>query len=72
MDTRLITPALFSLLFVLLIGGYAAVFLLVDIPLVVKVAVGAVALALAATMVYVLNQRRVELKQEDKDDLGKY
>ena len=72
MDRRLITPALFSLLFVLLIGGYAAVFLLVEIPLLAKLAVGAVALALAATMVYVLNQRRVELKQEDRDDLSKY
>lgn len=72
MESRLIVPALFSLLFVVIIGGYAALFLVVNIPLIAKVAVGAAALALAATMIYVLNQRRLELKQEDKDDLSKY
>lgn len=72
MDKRIIVPALFGLLTLGVIGGYASLFLIIPLPLAVKIAVGAAVAALAAAMVYVIIQRSRELKEEDKDDLGKY
>ena len=72
MDTRMIAPGLFALLVILFLSGYVAVFLLVPIPLWIKLLFGLILASFMAAIVYVLVQRARELKEEDKDDLGKY
>ncbi|TVQ28462.1 MAG: hypothetical protein EA383_00445 [Spirochaetaceae bacterium] len=72
MDTRMIAPGFFALLAILILAGYAAVFLLVPIPLWIKVLFGLILGSFMAAIVYVLVQRARELKEEDKDDLSKY
>ncbi|MFH2114790.1 MAG: hypothetical protein ABIJ86_09820 [Spirochaetota bacterium] len=72
MDKRIIAPAIFGALALLLGAAYASVFLILPIPLFFKVIVAAVILTVAGAMVYVIIQRKKELKEEDKDDLGKY
>jgi len=71
-DTRMVAPAFFALLVVLFLSAYAALFLLVPIPVWIKLLFGLVLGAFIAVMVYVFVQRARELKTEDKDDLGKY
>ena len=65
-------PTVFGVLFILLIIGYSMIFLLFPIPLVIKIAIGAVTAALAAAMVYVIIQRKQELEKENQDDLSNY
>ena len=72
MDRRIILPALFGVLTVVVIAAYASVFLILPLPAVVKFAVAALFTAIAAAMAYVIIQRTKELKEEDKDDIGKY
>ncbi len=72
MKQTMIMPTVFGVLFILLIIGYSMIFLLFPIPLVIKIAVGAVVAALAAAMVYVIIQRKRELEKEDHDDLSNY
>jgi pilus assembly protein TadC len=72
MDKRIIAPAIFAGLAVLIGTAYASVFLILPIPLFFKVIVAAGILTVAGAMVYVIIQRKRELKEEDKDDLGKY
>jgi hypothetical protein len=72
MDKRIIAPAIFGTLALLIGAAYASVFLIFPIPLFFKVIIAAGILTLAGSMVYVIIQRKRELKEEDKDDLGKY
>jgi uncharacterized membrane protein YfcA len=73
MDKRIILPAFFGLLTVILIGAYASQFLFFPIPaVIIKLLIGGIVAALAAAMFYVIIQRNREIKEEDKDDLGKY
>lgn len=72
MDTRLIAPGLFALLVILALAGYTAIFLLVPIPVWIKLLFGLILASLMAAIVYVFVQRTRELKEEDKDDLSKY
>lgn len=72
MDRRMLMPILFGLLFILVTGLYASVFIIVPFPLVVKVIITLVVAAFAITMIYLIVQRSREIKEEDKDDLGKY
>ena len=72
MDKRIIAPAIFAALTLLFGAAYASVFLILPIPLFFKLIVAAGILTVAGAMVYVIIQRKKELKEEDKDDLGKY
>lgn len=72
MDTRLIAPGFFALLVILAFAGYTAIFLLVPIPVWVKLLFGLILASLVSVVVFVFVQRTRELKEEDKDDLGKY
>jgi membrane protein implicated in regulation of membrane protease activity len=72
MDTRLIAPGLFALLVILAFAGYAVIFLLVPIPVWIKLLFGLILTSCMAAIIYVFVQRARELKEEDKDDLGKY
>jgi hypothetical protein len=72
MDKRIIAPAIFGTLALLVGAAYASVFLIFPIPLFFKVIIAAGILTLAGAMVYVIIQRKKELKEEDTDDLGKY
>jgi len=65
-------PALFGILTVAAAAAYASVFLILPLPAAVKVVVATLFTAIAAAMAYVIVQRTRELKEEDKDDIGKY
>ena len=64
MDKRMVLPLIFGLLVVAAIGAYAWLFLILPIPVVFKLLIGAVVVALTAAMIYVIIQRNQELKQE--------
>ncbi len=72
MDTRLIAPGFFGMLVILAFTGYAAIFVLVPIPVWIKLLFGLILLGLVSVVVFVFVQRTRELKEEDKDDLSKY
>lgn len=72
MDKRIIAPAIFGVLAILFGAAYASVFLIFPIPLFFKLIIAAGILIIAGAMVHVIIQRKRELKEEDKDDLGKY
>jgi heme A synthase len=72
MDRRIILPALFGILTIAAAAAYASVFLILPLPAAVKVIIAALFTAIAAAMAYVIVQRTKELKEEDKDDIGKY
>ncbi len=68
----MIAPGFFALLAILILAGYAAVFLLVPIPVWIKLLFGLILASFMAAIIYVFVQRARELREEDKDDLGKY
>ncbi len=72
MDRRIILPALFGILTIAAIAAYASVFLILPLPIFVKFIIAALFTAIAAAMAYVIVQRTKELKEEDKNDIGKY
>lgn len=72
MDKRILAPAIFGALALLFGTAYVSVILLFPIPLFIKVIIAAGILTLAGAMVYVILQRKKELKEEDKHDLGNY
>ena len=65
-------PIIFAALSVIVVIGYAAIFLYLPIPMVFKVIIALVVLALVIAMGYVLVQRNRELEEEERDDLSKY
>ena len=69
---RIILPALFALLFVVLIAAYGAVFVILPIPRIFKLIIAVAVGAIAAAMAYVVIQRNREIREEGKDDLSKY
>ena len=69
---RIILPALFALLFVVLIAAYGAVFLILPIPQIFKLIIAVAVGAIAAAMAYVVIRRNREIREEGKDDLSKY
>lgn len=68
----IILPALFGLLFVLIIAAYGALFFILPIPPVFKVLITLGVGALAAAMVYIILQRYREIQEEGKNDIDKY
>ncbi len=72
MDRRLIAPIFFGLVAVAVSAGYATLFFILPIPGFLKVLIGVAIAAIAVTMLYVLVERKKEMEEEDKDDLGKY
>jgi membrane protein implicated in regulation of membrane protease activity len=72
MDRRIILPALFGILTIAAAAAYASVFLILPLPAAVKLVIAVLFTAIAAAMAYLIIQRTKELKEEDKDDIGKY
>ena len=72
MDKRMIAPTIFAALALLAGAAYASIFLIIPIPVFFKLVVAAVILSVTGAMIYVIIQRKKELKEEDKDDLSKY
>lgn len=69
---KMIMPAVFSLIFLAFVAMYIFVILVSATPLMWKIIVGGLLVAVAAVMVFVFIQRFRELKEEEKDDLSKY
>lgn len=72
MKKTMIAPILFAFLTMVVVIGYAAIFLYLPFPMVVKVIIALIVLALVVAMGYVLVQRNKELDEEERDDFGKY
>lgn len=68
----MIAPIIFAFLTIVVVIGYAAVFLYLPIPMVFKVLIALIVLAVVVAMGYVLIQRGKELQEEERDDFGKY
>lgn len=68
----MIAPIIFAFLSIAVVIGYAAVFLYLPIPMVLKVIIALIVLAVIVAMGYVLVQRGKELEEEDQDDFSKY
>lgn len=72
MEKRIIVPALFGIFSIIFIAVYASVLISVPMPVFYKILAVSVVFAVAAALVFLINQRIGELKEEDKDDLSKY
>ena len=72
MKKTMLAPIVFAALSVIVVIGYAAIFLYLPIPMVFKVIIALVVLSLVVAMGYVLVQRNRELDEEERDDLSKY
>jgi len=72
MHKKMILPVVFASASILALFGYGAVFILVDIPVFLKIIIGAVLLLLGGAMVSVVLERNKEILKEEKDDLGQY
>ena len=72
MSKEFFYSALFGGLFVLVMIGYGLIFVLIPIPMVIKIVIGIVVILLSYTMFKVILQRKDEIRQEEKDDLSKY
>ena len=68
----MIAPVVFAVLTMLFVIGYAAVLLWIPLPLVVKLGIALIVLALIVAMGYVVIERSREIKKEEQDDFSKY
>ena len=68
----ILVPALFALLFVIIIGAYAALFFVLPIPQMLKVFIALGSGMIVVAMGYVVIERNREMEDEGKDDLSKY
>jgi hypothetical protein len=69
---KILMPVIFSIAYIALVIFMAYNVFFSPGPMVLKIIMGGVILATAPAMAYVLVQRIKELKEEDKDDIGKY
>lgn len=70
---KLIAPIISTILIVIYYVGFAVVCFWIDeIPLVLKIVLGAVPLILAAVCIYVLIERIEEIRSGEEDDLSQY
>lgn len=72
MKKAMIAPVVFAVLTMLFVIGYAAVLLWIPLPLVVKLGIALIVLALIVAMGYVVIERSREIKKEEQDDFSKY
>ena len=69
---KMIMPAVFALLYLVLIVIYAVVILTSVSPILWKIIIGGLILLTGPLMIYVFIQRYKEFKEEEKDDLSQY
>ncbi|MCM1182952.1 MAG: hypothetical protein NC337_06235 [Roseburia sp.] len=69
---KMVAPIVISVIIILYYCFYAAICLVIPIPLVVRLLMGIIPLALIGVMVYVLMERIHEIRSGEEDDLGKY
>ena len=72
MKKAMIAPIIFAVLTMVFVVGYAAVFLWIPLPLVVKIGIALIVLALIVAMGYVVVERSREIEKEEQDDFSKY
>ncbi len=69
---KMLAPVIIAIIIVLYYVGFAAICLLIPIPLLLKLLFGIVPLALAGVMIYVVITRIREIRSGEEDDLSKY
>ena len=69
---KMIMPAVFALLYLVLIVIYTVVILTSISPILWKIIIGGLILLTGPLMIYVFIQRYKEFKEEEKDDLSQY
>ena len=69
---KMLAPVIIAIIIVLYYVGFAAICLLIPIPLLLKLLFGIVPLALAGVMIYVVVTRIKEIRSGEEDDLSKY
>ena len=69
---KMLAPVIIAIIIVLYYVGFAAICLLIPIPLLLKLLFGIVPLALAGVMIYVVITRIKEIRSGEEDDLSKY
>jgi len=72
MKKEMILPAVFSIIFLILIGLYAAIFFILQLPIFVKVLIAIFLLLLCGVMIYLLIERNKEIDEEKENDISKY
>lgn len=72
MNKKKMLPVVFGILMILLLVGYGVFYLVLPIPVAVKLLVGIPVLGMAVALVYLVFERNKEIDEEEKDDLGKY
>lgn len=73
MFKKLVAPIIITAVTVLFLGGYVGLLAFIpELPLVCKIAVGAIELALIGVCIYVLVERIKEIRSGEENDLGKY
>ena len=69
---KMLAPVIIAIIIILYYVGFAAICLLIPIPLLLKLLFGIVPLALAGVMIYVVITRIKEIRSGEEDDLSKY
>ena len=72
MKKVMIVPIVFAILTMLVVIGYAAIFFLAPIPMIIKIGIALLVVVLIGAMGYVVMERNRELAKEEKDDFSKY
>lgn len=72
MRREMILPVVFTVIFLIMTGLYAAIFFILELPVIVKIIIAALLLLLCAVMVYLLLERNKEIQEEKDNDISKY
>ena len=69
---NIITPVLITIFLILILIGYACIWLIIPFPWIIKIGIALVFLALIGVAVFVLIERIKEIRSGETDDLIKY
>ena len=69
---NIITPVLITIFLILILIGYACIWLIIPFPWIIKIGIALVFLALIGVAVFVLIERIKEIRSGETDDLSKY
>lgn len=69
---NIITPVLITIFLILILIGYACIWLIIPFHWIIKIGIALVFLALIGVAVFVLIERIKEIRSGETDDLSKY
>ena len=69
---KMIVPIIIAIITILILLGYGAIWFFVPIPILFKIIIGIILLALCGVTVFVLFERIKEIESGEEDDLSKY